>query len=861
MRIEETIINVIFDVGQGKGAPFSREATVGKPYGSLPAPTRNGYRFVGWFLGEERILPETVVTAEQDVTLSARWEKEKKTAAAPKHPTMLRRQKGAIALLSAVAVLLLLVLIGVNYIVSIYGVEDISYTADGEKIVTQYQVRKKGGVYALYDKNGQKMPTNSDGYYLAASGNQYDVDADTGSYKLYARVDYEDAETGALVTRILLFPQITQENVYSIEVRNAAGGYTFYREEDGDVQIRGLEGTLIAYNDDQYARLCVSCGYTLALVKLDLKSAETPRRADGSVNYDVYGLEDRFDAEGNKIYSPTEYTITQADTALLKSGVCRPSETSYTLRIGDKIPSESGYYVRVVGRDAIYVLSTDLGETLFGSVETMVTPQVTSPVELNTFTNIYDFALGKTSLTGIDWGALGEKELAQELEKLDIEEIVAFSFRPLPERSHTIFSPIPYESDLDLMKGYRIYNNKVSEALENLYDIALRDCKRVGLTPEAFAEYGLSEDITILTYLSPMKRVNDDGSETQGFMRNTLLISAKTKDDTYFVASMLYNMIVEVEARSLNFIEWDANDWYAKNPVELDVNYLKEWSMTILGKTYDFVLDNRLSYAYYYDSEGTPTLLQGARGTLGKSGSEWAFRDAGGTVRKIHYMDFENGTFYQDSNSNIVYRISEGKELTVSPNAKRMLVYCAQYTGNVPNDPTLIQYEIVREYVNDRGEETSENVTELQNFFRLYQWMTSLSVNGVVDDAEFYEAKGMTVSEYLAVHGDAPTAVIRYKYEDLAAALNRFHVTKEDGTTEKLYPENNAGEVVIRFYEYTTRKSLMTIEVVSEYDGNGNPILHPEKAEGRFYVLSSALEGILNNAEKFLGKQPVELPS
>lgn len=49
---------------------------VGKPYGNLPTPVRDGYTFLGWYtdvVAGEKVLSTTVVTKEEEHTLYARW--------------------------------------------------------------------------------------------------------------------------------------------------------------------------------------------------------------------------------------------------------------------------------------------------------------------------------------------------------------------------------------------------------------------------------------------------------------------------------------------------------------------------------------------------------------------------------------------------------------------------------------------------------------------------------------------------------------------------------------------------------------------------------------------------------------------
>jgi len=68
---------VSFDLGYpGGGNPNSMEVTYDAVYGTLPAPTRAGYRFGGWFTAESggtQITADTLVDMTENTKLYARW--------------------------------------------------------------------------------------------------------------------------------------------------------------------------------------------------------------------------------------------------------------------------------------------------------------------------------------------------------------------------------------------------------------------------------------------------------------------------------------------------------------------------------------------------------------------------------------------------------------------------------------------------------------------------------------------------------------------------------------------------------------------------------------------------------------------
>ncbi len=72
---EPETFTVTFDAGEGTVDPATKTVTKGEKYGVLPTPTRDGYEFAGWFLGETEVTAETVFDGDSNVTLTAKWTK------------------------------------------------------------------------------------------------------------------------------------------------------------------------------------------------------------------------------------------------------------------------------------------------------------------------------------------------------------------------------------------------------------------------------------------------------------------------------------------------------------------------------------------------------------------------------------------------------------------------------------------------------------------------------------------------------------------------------------------------------------------------------------------------------------------
>lgn len=795
MRTEENIINVIFDAGRGSVSVASREAAVGESFGKLPQPTRTGYRFDGWYLGENLITEHTAVESDEDIRLVAHWSKmrdKKKTF------SMLKKQRIAAVVLSVLCVVMILTLLVTNHVVSIYKLEDVYYSDDGTKYTERYYIKKKSGQYGLYDQSGTLMEYNAErGYFTAHSGNQYTVDLETGEYSLYAVVDF-DAEAGELLStgnRLMIFPEITGEDIYSIDVKNQTGSYRLYRDENGNVKIAGGEDVSATYDAYMFAYLSVSCGYTSTTMKLDFwsENSTAPRLADGTIDYSAYGLADLYDGEGNLIYTPSVYTITKA--AYDKStGLCAPAtemidadgdgiaETErviqYTVKIGDPILSDSGYYVQLVGRDAVYIVDSGLGATALQPIEALITPQINYPMSAIGHVMVQNFLLGKVDLKG-DIGTL---------ENIVIDPIVEFSYQDSASRSNTIYSATPYVTPMDFMLGYDINDDNVQEVLGSFYGTEFVACKKFGITEEALREYKLDGEVHYLTFESP---VMDDNNSITGYITNTMIISDKTENGTYYVASFEYGMIVEVDEYYFSFLEWEQNQWYAPRFFRTNISYVTQLHIQIGEEVYNFRLDN---------SETTQ------------------------------------------------------EDVVNSANLK---VFCDRYLNGKTN-PNRLDYKAYYTYVNDKGEEKTASVDGVSNFRKLYITLLEYSIMGDFDEDEFKQNMGMSFQEYLADENTVCDAEISFHAKDYASTMNNYYYKDENGNQVKLYPEDNVQDVVYRFYRYTGGKALLTVEVLKDTDGDGVLDSDPKNGQYAFYVKASYLNDILSDINKLLSEQPIE---
>lgn len=906
MNTEKNIINLIFDPGKGSLSQISREAISGEPYGTLPKPTREGYRFDGWFLGDEQITSDTLVVSDADVRLVARWTREKKK---DRKTSMLKRQKIAIGVLSAVAVLLVVALIAVLDLISIYTFTD-TYTVDGVEYSDTYTVKKQGGVYKLFDSDGNLMDRNVEEeapvYIAKNSGNQYRIDEETGEWKLVVVVDTEGVEA-APGTQLLMYPQILSGNIQSVKVEFADGSsYRFLNEGDG-VYIDGFRESLIEYNQDLYARLCSACGYTLVSQKLSPRAdgSTVPVLADGTIDYAVYGLDT----------PQATFTVSAIKNKNAKPYEADPART-YTVYIGDKTISGTGYYVRLADAklDAVYILSaTYFDEALLRPIEELIVPRASYPVSMNEHSMVQDFYL-----THLDSWLNEDKDT-----QIKGDSVVAFDYEELEYRRNTMLSTAPYVCDSDLfegMEGYTINDGKATEALTKLYSMQYVGCRAIGLDAKTLQRFGLDENVFYLTYKTKTSQRDENGNIL--YANNRMLISEKTKDGTYYVASISHDMIVEVDQYYLSFLEWERFEWYNQYFMSAEISYLRELTLDFSsGKSYTFTLDNAFSYAYYKrwkDAEQTGAeyveykMKAGDTVRIDNNGYYW-YERPGQEPRRVAVIDFskafrtsqyeaqttyagygrilyeKDSFYYYDENKKVVrvtpdysrgdviterdgkyyytvkgvitdfpvnkadsteliYRFEKGHEITLRIDSDNLLIFCDAYEGTSNGYMDYVNEHV---YVNDHHVEVSETFTARDNFRSFYMQLLRFSLYGDVDEEEFVQKMGMTPDEFLASDKAKPTATFQTVVEDHAAVLNDTYKYDQDGNAHKVHKENVKRNLIFRFYNYTTMKSMLTVEMLVQNE-NGEWVSEGDAPVGKFFVDASTLRAIEANAEKLV---------
>lgn len=694
--IKEEIYTLVFKPEKGEVACRTLEIRANETIPSLPIPTRQGYTFDGWYTEPggkgQKLVPGDAYTHDGDVVLYANWIKRK----AAKKKSLYRMQKNAAVTLAVSFALLIVVLIGVNALVSIltYTEEVKIVTEDGqvEVITTKYYVKKIDGVYHLCHLEGSfpnwtftPLRQNSDGLFITDHESLIEVDPESGACKVYAVVETEGTEVVGYSGRVLLYRQLTYDassslgktpanRIDKIEIHNTHGTYTFIREKDTNTfYIDGYDTT--AYSLESFASLANACGYTLSMERL----SDPDREPDGTIRFAEYGLapETRKDEEGNEYdYTPAYFTVTAGDG------------NAYTVLVGDPIVSGAGYYVQLKGRNTVYILSASgFEDFVLQPLEVLLTPMITYPSSMNTYFDVEHFVIQK----GIDHDKIGGIIMKETLSRLGLVEedlldpdnydqelltktyaevsdemydelleqyskkVCDFSYLDLEERENTMYSSMSYKTDSEYMQGYFPNYDNVNTALYSLYSLV--PLRIVKLDPDAdmMDELGVLEPEHIISYY--FDDVDEDGNTYTIY--NRVSISKKSSTGIYYAYGeimtededgeyyYLYTpMLLELYESAVPFLEWSDVDWYDPYFVQLNIAYIQDVIYSWGQNNISFSLDNSATSQMVYlpgRGNGHSATFDGKElsYTVQKIDGRYVLVDQDGNVLKpIHSSDY-----------------------------------------------------------------------------------------------------------------------------------------------------------------------------------------------------------------------------
>ncbi len=745
--------------------------------------------------------------------------------------TLMRRRTLAIIIAAVLAVALAIALIVVLDYANATAVRD----TDG----TVYYVRKKNNVHSLYgtDKKTVLQKEEQYGYFITNIGTLVKVDAETGEYEIIAAVDTEDNEQVVRNQRLLMFPHLENKSISKIEVFNSNGSFAFVRYNTQTAKEDNSSGFVIegspfsAYDQELLASLRVSAGYTMTSSKID-----DPIK-DAVGQFSEYGLvperrvrekldkngEFLRDDDGNYIYEeydyvPAYYIITDI------------SGNRHKVIIGDMLVSGGGYYAQYVKlegdtetrRDAVYVLSNQIEEALLAPIEDFVTPQLTYPMNESTYLDVDNFTVMQKNPNPTDKDAY-------------LDPTVIFSFIPLSERENSIAANTPFVFHEDFaLDGYTVSSDNVNTALMGLYQPAFGEVVKLSPKMSDFAEYGLafqtgeSEQGTPVYEILPeyvlsynYDVLDESNGKIEMTVNNRIYISKQADDGKYYAYTEIYevdakgnvtedillsyNMIVEVQPQSLEFLKWDRFDWINSNYIDLNIAFADKITVTDHASGYvaSFDLDNSASdMSQQIMSDRLSINATDTNNNSTTTFSQLAVTDESGNIWIITSTDIRcyspTGNELNITSSYYDYNC-RGRQVR----ANRGAIRC--YDGR--------QITVNTDTIEIRG---AQNVTIVRYHTDLFRdYFQTLLYSSISDSYR------MSAEEEEALLSDESKLLVTLTIKDT------------DGK-----------ENVYKFYRLTNRKAYITI--------NGN---------GGFYVLVDRVEKFVTDAQKFFRHELIDATS
>lgn len=416
-------------------------------------------------------------------------------------------------------------------------------------------------------------------------------------------IELLDGEAPDKGGRFLLFEHLERSDISSIEVHNEYGEYKLVYSDSG-FYVDGFEG--ISFNAEAFSSLVVAAGYTVTYTRVCEKADDALLKE--------YGLDD-----------PVAYwTVTS------KKG------KEYTVYVGDKLLTGGGYYSMVGGRDAVYVLSTTLENSILLPVESFIEPAVCYGMDQNTYFTADDFTI------------LHGDEMFVSVKQCEKSE-----FRNPEAQS---------ETKLVYPEGYKTNDTYYLNVLNRFIAMSGIETVYLGNDQDVYDSYGL---------LNPAYKIGfnwPNGKETYTFV---IFVSSLQEDGYYYAMSNIYDfqVIIKCERDSFSFLEDDLLSWVDEYPVMYNILYVDSISVDTGRGEYDFNL------IHGTDEDGNATLtVTGNDGFTISNSDVYNFRNYYKVLLSIQIMgQLEDGNeaekIVSDNGNHLLsltFRMKDGKEVSYS---------------------------------------------------------------------------------------------------------------------------------------------------------------------------------------------------
>lgn len=309
----------------------------------------------------------------------------------------------------------------------------------------------------------------------------------------------------AKTSNFYIFQPIERSAIQSIEVENEYGGYKIYRDASDTFQLEGFLG--LQFDQELFSSLVVTTGTPTAMMRVAQDLDE-----EGLAEY---GLDD----------PQASWTVTTT------------SGEKFTMYVGDCLITEGGYYVKYEPRNAVYILSTTLADTILKPDYAMLQPLLTAGMSSNDYFLVDEFTV---------WH---DDELFVHVDRVPEEEMSN------PDGIVEVNLTYPKPETKEAQALYTLNDSLYFEILYNFMALS-GDSVLAFLPDEAqLEEFGLLDPAYTVRYV-----FND--------YEFILFISELQADGTYNAVSSLYgySIVCSVSSEYLGWLEYGKFDWLSAAP-------------------------------------------------------------------------------------------------------------------------------------------------------------------------------------------------------------------------------------------------------------------------------------------------------
>ncbi|MBQ9940836.1 MAG: DUF4340 domain-containing protein [Clostridia bacterium] len=288
-----------------------------------------------------------------------------------------------------------------------------------------------------------------------------------------------------------------------------------------------------------------------------------------------------------------------ADTCLATAEITAQDGGYYKIIFGDKLATNGAYYAMLEGREAVYALDTMLESTLFCTAGDFIMPLLAPTVENGDYSLISALSIKKNGEPFVEVVKMTPEEE---------EESLIFG-------QYKMTYPADFSPSADNLSGV-------------LYAVAEFSADRI-------ADYNI--DGEKLDFYGFKTGTKYEITYTCKDVDYSLYFSGKTPRNTYYVYSPAYDLIGEISADRVDFLEWDIIRYVERNIFMVNIDSIASVEITHSGTTDTFTLTSEgdslevkhnkritdtTNFRYFYKSllsiciDGYDTMPEGAESDI-----------------------------------------------------------------------------------------------------------------------------------------------------------------------------------------------------------------------------------------------------